>query len=66
MVSGIDQADATERYDVEEADNKESVSANSSVSSISPPRKIISWADGDPENPYNWSIVCVFIFTLLK
>jgi hypothetical protein len=57
VVSGIDQADAAERYDLEEADNKVQ-SPNSSVSSVSLPRQIISWKDGDPENPYNWSTVC--------
>jgi hypothetical protein len=56
IVSGIGQADATERYDLEGADNKVQ-SPNSSVSSVSLPRKIISWKDGDPENPYNWPTV---------
>jgi hypothetical protein len=58
IVSGIDQADARERYNVEEADSKIPSSPNSSASSVNLPRKIISWKDGDPENPYNWSSVC--------
>jgi hypothetical protein len=52
----MDQADATARYDLEGKDNK-AASPNSNVSSVSLPRKIISWKDGDPENPYNWSTV---------
>jgi hypothetical protein len=61
IVSGIDQADPAERYDVEEADNKVPSSPNSSASSVNLPRKIISWKDGDPENPYNWSSVCLIL-----
>lgn len=58
IISGIDQDDATEAYQVEGEDNKISSSPNSSTSSVNtPPSKIISWEDGDPENPYNWSFV---------
>lgn len=60
VVSGIDEADAIRRYDLEEADNKYSL-PDSYSSSISPAeRKVISWQDGDPENPYNWSKVSGF------
>ncbi|KAK0121699.1 hypothetical protein ONS95_009984 [Cadophora gregata] len=55
VVSGIDEADAGRRYDLEEADNKFS-QPDSYSSSIAPTdRKIVSWHDEDPENPYNWS-----------
>jgi hypothetical protein len=48
-----------DRYDLEEADNKIQSLPNSSTSSVEElQRKIISWKDGDPENPYNWSAVC--------
>jgi hypothetical protein len=57
IVPGIYEADATARYELEEKDNKH-ISPNSSVSSVSLPRKIIYWRDGDLENPYNWSTVC--------
>ncbi|KAI9051392.1 hypothetical protein LZ554_004439 [Drepanopeziza brunnea f. sp. 'monogermtubi'] len=54
IVSSIDEADATQRYDLEEADNKNSL-RESSASSIDPEKTIISWNKGDPENPYNFS-----------
>jgi hypothetical protein len=48
-----------DRYDLEEADNKIQSLPNSSASSVEElHRKVISWEDGDPENPYNWSAVC--------
>ncbi|KAH7342469.1 major facilitator superfamily domain-containing protein [Rhexocercosporidium sp. MPI-PUGE-AT-0058] len=55
VVSGIDQVDAGRRYDVEEADNRfpQPVSYSSSIAPTE--RKVISWNDGDPENPFNWS-----------
>ncbi|PBP27481.1 major facilitator superfamily transporter [Diplocarpon rosae] len=84
VVSGIDEADARERYALEKADNGFSPpgSASSTIvvpgererydlkeedNSFFPPpsasstivvsaeRKIVSWKDGDAENPYNWS-----------
>jgi len=61
IVSGIDRADTAETYDVEKADNKMPSSPNSSASSVNLPRKIISWKGGDPENPYNWSSVCLIL-----
>lgn len=57
VVSGIDEVDAERRYDLEEADNKFSQPESSSSSIAPADRKIISWHDGDPENPYNWSKV---------
>ena len=59
IVSGIDQEDATEAYRLDEEDNKAPSLPNSSTSSVNtpPPKKIISWEDEDPENPYNWSSV---------
>ncbi|KUJ21533.1 MFS general substrate transporter [Mollisia scopiformis] len=55
-VSRVDETDATERYNLEEADNKEIASPGSSSSSVtSPERKVISWDHEDPENPYNFS-----------
>ncbi len=45
------------------------LAASSSISSIDEPPiiqnyatshvQIIKWEHGDPENPYNWSLVCV-------
>lgn len=61
IVSQTNEQDAVARYDVECEDNKipqpgtnRLESAGASLSS----RKVISWEDGDPENPYNWSQVC--------
>lgn len=61
IISRVDGADAAERYQVKGEDNKvprPNTSSSESDDSL-PPRKIISWEDEDPENPYNWSIVCV-------
>ena len=58
IVSGIDQSDAEERYNVEAGDNKITSLPDSSATSVdSTRRKIISWERNDPENPYNWSSV---------
>ncbi|KAL2075918.1 hypothetical protein VTL71DRAFT_861 [Oculimacula yallundae] len=72
VVSGIDEADAGRRYDLEEADNKFS-QPDSYSSSIAPTdRKVISWDDGDPENPYNWSkgrkinVVCICMLVVIN
>jgi len=58
IVSQTNEQDAVARYDVECEDNKipqsgtnRLESAEASLSS----RKVVSWEDGDPENPYNWS-----------
>lgn len=59
IISGIDQEDAKARYQVEEGDNN-TQSPNSSTASVDTPRKVISWEDGDPECPYNWSTVRTF------
>jgi len=64
IVSRIDETDASDRYGLEAADNKCSSSPNSSTSSVAPPRKVIYWEDKDPENPYNWSTVCLWLGTL--
>ena len=57
IISGIDQKDTTDRYEVEAEDNKISI-PNSAASSVTPAeKKIIHWEDGDPDNPYNWSSV---------
>jgi hypothetical protein len=57
IISGIDQADASSRYEVEKHDNK-GQSPTSSTSSVEvPEKKIIHWENGDPENPHNWSFV---------
>jgi hypothetical protein len=57
IVTGIDEADARERCEVEERDNKQS-SPSSCSSSVTPSsRKVISWNHEDHENPYNWSTV---------
>jgi hypothetical protein len=59
VVSRIDEQDAAERYEVEYEDNKVPRPIRSVALSVDspPPRKIIAWEDGDPENPYNWSRV---------
>lgn len=56
-ISGLDQSDANNRYEVE-AEVINISSPNSAASSVTPSeKKIIQWKDGDPENPYNWSTV---------
>jgi len=57
MVSGIDEADAKERYQTDTQDNRISRPNSSAESVASPEKKTIHWEDGDPENPYNWSSV---------
>ncbi|KAE8441193.1 hypothetical protein EG329_005793 [Mollisiaceae sp. DMI_Dod_QoI] len=69
-ISAADEADATERYNLEEADNKEMESPVSTSSSFtSPEKKVISWEHDDPENPYNWptrkKVVVVFVGIVL-
>jgi hypothetical protein len=57
IISGIDQADAQDRYEIEAEDNNISC-PDSAASSVTPPeKKIIHWEAGDPANPYNWSSV---------
>jgi hypothetical protein len=59
-VSGINYADAHNRYQLEEADNKAQPKQepDSSLSSVkSTDKKVVSFDDGDPTNPYNWSFV---------
>ncbi|RDL35471.1 uncharacterized protein BP5553_07402 [Venustampulla echinocandica] len=56
MISSIDESDAEHRYAIEVEDNRiPSLPASSTSSVTSSHRKVISWEDGDPENPYNWS-----------
>jgi hypothetical protein len=58
IISGIDQAHATVGYAVDSEDKGFRLPPNSSTSSVtSPAKRIISWEDGDPQNPYNWSSV---------
>lgn len=57
IISQLDEEDATKRYDVEGEDNKVTL-PETDTSNNNPPRKIISWEDGDPENPFNWPVVC--------
>lgn len=59
IVSGIDLADARERYQLETDDNKPSnFDPNSSSSSVkSTDKRQVSFVEGDPENPFNWSNV---------
>jgi hypothetical protein len=63
IISEIDEIDAEERYRVEAEDNNPSSLPNSGSSSAEerPRRKLVSWKAGDPENPNNWSSVCVLI-----
>ncbi|KAF4635841.1 hypothetical protein G7Y89_g2250 [Cudoniella acicularis] len=70
IISGIDQSDAEQKYQIEAEDNKiSSIPVSSNTSVTSPSRIIISWKDGDVENPYNWSSIkkawVVFIGMLL-
>lgn len=60
MVGDLDVEDAEARYREEEADNKIATEGEhrcSSSSSIEDERIIVSWAENDPANPYNWSFV---------
>jgi hypothetical protein len=57
IISQLDDRDATSRYREEAADNKpqEPQEKSQSVSSSKDGQTMLSWAPGDPENPYNWS-----------
>lgn len=62
IVSGIDLADAMERYQLERDDYQPSVDLDCGNDSLGietedSQKNIISWHHDDPENPYNWSIV---------
>lgn len=61
-VSGIDYVDAESRYQLEADDNKPALKPTSSASSIDTRQKqIISWAEDDPKNPYNFTEVLTLI-----
>lgn len=63
IISGLDQNDAKDRYEIEGEDNRIS-SPNSATSSVAPSeKKIIHWEDGDKDNPYNWSSVRTDLFS---
>ncbi|KAI4139660.1 MAG: hypothetical protein LQ341_004133 [Variospora aurantia] len=47
----LDAVDAEQRYKIKKEDNP------SPIQSV-PPKVVISFGHGDPENPYNWSTVC--------
>lgn len=56
ILSQLDVVDATERYAVDDVDIQTSLQNGNRIVN-GPPRKIISWDEDDPENPYNWSVV---------
>jgi hypothetical protein len=58
IISGIDESDADDRYNIKAGDNKITSLPDSSTTSMDSTRRIISWEKDDPENPYNWSSVC--------
>lgn len=56
VVQNLDSEDCKERYREEEADNRKQ-GANPPAarnSNDAPDKIIISWAENDEENPYNW------------
>lgn len=59
-ITAINNGDDTSRYQLE-SNNKKPYAPplpNACLSTISnPQRKIVSWSESDPENPYNWSTV---------
>jgi hypothetical protein len=57
----INEIDVAERYKVECEDNTIPLPGTERTNRADspPPRKIILWEDGDPENPYNWSLVLI-------
>jgi hypothetical protein len=58
VIPDIDDYDAENLGHLEVEENKIPSLPESSSSSVEPPRrKLVSWKDGDPENPYNWSSV---------
>jgi hypothetical protein len=58
-VSENEDCSVEETYNPKAKDVKIPSSPDSSSSSVeSPRRKLVSWKNGDPENPYNWSSVC--------
>ena len=61
IIRTISNRDAESRYRVEEADNRIPPSGRSPCHSIhdTTEKKLISWEPMDPDNPYNWSNVCI-------
>lgn len=55
----IRMIDVAERFKMEGEDNTIPLPGKESTICVASPspRKFISWEDGDPENPYNWSPV---------
>jgi hypothetical protein len=59
-VTAMNNGDAASRYQLESNDNKPYPPPlpNTCLSTINNSgRKIVSWSESDPENPYNWSTV---------
>ncbi|KAG0648840.1 Polyamine transporter 3 [Hyphodiscus hymeniophilus] len=54
-ISGLDEDDARNRYEVEAEDNKVSLLDSAASSITAGQKEVIHWEDGDPANPYNWS-----------
>jgi hypothetical protein len=65
IISQLDEVDATERYAVNGADNRMAPQDGSRIVD-GPPRKVISWDEDDPENPYNWPIVSLRLVYEIK
>ncbi|CAL3966669.1 unnamed protein product [Diplocarpon coronariae] len=55
LVSGVVEADAREKDALEEAENRFSPLVSSASTIVRAEGKIVSWMDGDAQNPYNWS-----------
>ncbi|KAM0815798.1 putative Major facilitator superfamily transporter [Seiridium cardinale] len=60
VIQHLDSQDVEERYREEGADSGIRQSAGDQNSSRSPATIVISWADKDVENPYNWPRVMCF------
>ena len=53
----IDEIDVLERYKIKGEDD--TIPLLSIERTSPPPRKILSWGDGDQENSYSWSSVLI-------
>lgn len=63
MIIHIDEEDARSRYHEEAADNN-GPDDSPGISSQEEERKFVAWEPEDPENPYNWSKVCLYYMSL--
>lgn len=61
VVSKMDKEDARSRYREEVAESHPVGDDSPGASSSEEERKFVAWEVDDPENPYNWSKVCVCV-----